>query len=140
LLSILLFSANAAFTQQVWFAPPDNLPRGTRIINQDFPHLFDGSPGWSAQTNVFVLAPHYVEAASEDSLRRVAAFLKLHDIALAIGIGSVQMDNAQRTEGECGFGVEGYTRPNKNHIIFSRLKRIRQAKYRSHFPFEVRYK
>ena len=65
LLSIVLFSANAAFAQQVWFAPPDNLPRGTRIINEDFPHLFDSSPGWSARTNVFVLAPHYVEAASE---------------------------------------------------------------------------
>jgi hypothetical protein len=124
LLPVLLFLTNAAVSQQVWFAPPDNLPRGTRIINHDFPHLFDDSPGWSARTNIFVLAPHYVEAASEDSLRRIAAFLKQHAIALAVGIGSVQMDNAQRTQGECGFGVEGYTRPNKNHIIFSRLKRF----------------
>jgi hypothetical protein len=124
LLSVLFFSTNTTFAQQVWFAPPDNLPRGTRVINQDFPHLFDDSPAWSAKANVFALAPHYVEAASEDSLRRVAAFLKQHNITLAVAIGSVQLDNAQRTEGECGFGVEGYTRPNKNHIIFSRLKRF----------------
>jgi hypothetical protein len=86
--------------------------------------LFDNSPGWSAHPDVFLLSPLFIEAAPEDSLRRAAAFLKQHHIALAVAIGSVQMDNAQRTAGECGFGLEGMTRPNKNHIIFSRLKRI----------------
>jgi hypothetical protein len=37
--------------------------------------------------------------------------------------GTVQTDNEQHVEGECGYRVEGCSRPNKNQIIFSRLKR-----------------
>jgi hypothetical protein len=107
---------------EVWFAPPDNMDRGPRSYNKDFPHLFDPSPAWSARSDVFVLSPLFAEAATEEQAKRVSSFLANHHIGLAVGAGAVQMDNSERTDGECGYGVEGYTRPNKNRIIFSRLK------------------
>jgi hypothetical protein len=120
---LFLSLAVSAVAEEVWFAPPDNMDRGPHSYNKDFPHLFDPSPAWSMRADVFVLSPLFAEASTEEPAKRVTGFLKDHHIALAVGIGAVQMDNAQRTDGECGYGVEGYTRPNKNHIIFSRLKR-----------------
>jgi hypothetical protein len=121
--ALFLLLAGSAAAEEVWFAPPDNMDRGARSYNKDFPQLFDPSPAWSARADVFVLSPLFAEAATEEQAKRVAGFLADHHIALAVGIGAVQMDNAQRTDGECGYGIEGYTRPNKNRIIFSRLKR-----------------
>jgi hypothetical protein len=45
-----------ALAQEIWFAPPDNQPRGNRFQNQDFPHLFENHPAWSVRTDVFVLS------------------------------------------------------------------------------------
>jgi hypothetical protein len=47
-----------------------------------------------------------------------------HHIALAVGIGAAQMDNENPVPGECGFGVEGMNRPNRNAIYFKRLKSL----------------
>jgi hypothetical protein len=110
--------------QKIWFAPPDNLDRGARTYNHDFPGLFDASPAWSARADVFVLSPKFTAEATQESGDRVAGFLASHHIALAVSTGAVQMDNAQPTPGECGFGVEGYSRPLKNQIIFARWKRF----------------
>jgi hypothetical protein len=120
---LLISFATAVMAEEVWFAPPDNLDRGPRSYNKDFPSLFDESPAWSARADVFVLSPKFTEEASEQMQKRISSFLEKRHIALAVGIGAVQMDHVERTEGECGLGVEGYTRPNKNQIIFSRLKR-----------------
>ncbi len=115
-----------AFSQEVWFAPPDNLQRGARPrANEDFPHLFDPSPAWSMRADVFVISPLMgTPAGPEDTLRGINAFLAQHHMALAVGIGAAQMDNANPVPGECGFGVEGMSRPNRNAIEFKRLKQL----------------
>ena len=120
---LLIAGAASASAQEVWFAPPDNMDRGARTFNHDFPQLFESQPAWDGKSDVFVLSPKFTAEASEEDTKRVTSWLAAHHIALAVGAGTVQTDNAQPVEGECGYGVEGYTRPNKNQIIFSRLKR-----------------
>src|ERR1700730_6949823 len=97
--------------------------RQSAAINQDCPQLFDPSPAWSAQTDVFVISPLMGSVVGPgDALQKTNAFLAAHHIALAVGIGAAQMDNADRTPGECGFGVEGLNRPGRNAAGFKRLK------------------
>jgi hypothetical protein len=114
--------------QQVWFAPNDNLARGPnrdRYLNRDFPHLFDSSPAWEANTDVFVISPMMGSTVGPaDQLDRINGFLAERHIALAVGIGAAQVDNANPVPGECGFGVEGMARPNRNAITFKRLKSL----------------
>jgi hypothetical protein len=123
----LSLSSAIASAQEIWFAPPDNLPRGSRFQtlpqNEDFPHLFDNNPTWSVKTDVFAISPMMGSNVSpEDTLRNINAFLTKHHIALAVGIGAAQTDNVDPVPGECGFGVEGMNRPNRNSIYFKRLK------------------
>jgi hypothetical protein len=98
---LFLLLAGSAAAEEVWFAPPDNMDRGARSYNKDFRQLFDPSPAWSARADVFVLSPLFAETATEEQAKRVSGFLADHHIALAVGIGAVQMDNAQQTDGEC---------------------------------------
>jgi hypothetical protein len=112
-----------ALAQEVWFAPPDNLPRGNKIGNEDFPHLFDNNPAWSVKTDVFVVSPMMGSTISPvPMLHNINAFLVQRHIALAVGIGAAQTDNVNPVPGECGFGVEGMTRPKRNASDFKRLK------------------
>ncbi|MBB6248482.1 hypothetical protein [Rhodanobacter sp. A1T4] len=115
-----------ALAQQVWFAPPDNLQRGTKPpINQDFPHLFDPSPAWGVQADVFLISPFLGSVAGpEATLRTINAFSTRHHMAFAVGIGAAQVDNENPVPGECGFGVEGMNRPKRNAITFKRLKSL----------------
>jgi hypothetical protein len=112
--------------EQIWFAPPDNLQRGNKPpTNEDFPRLFDPSPAWSARTDIFVISPLMGSVVGpEDALRGINAFLVQRHIALAVGIGAAQVDNANPTPGECGFGVEGMNRPTRNASGFKRLKQL----------------
>jgi hypothetical protein len=109
LLSTGMASASA---EDVWFAPPDNMDRGARTFNHDFPQPFEPLPAWDGKTDGFVLSPKFAADASEEDIKRVISWLAGRHIALAVGAGAVQTDNAQRVDGECGYGVEGYTRPN----------------------------
>jgi hypothetical protein len=120
---LLSFTAQA---QEVWFAPPDDLQRGVKPpSNLDFPHLFDSSPTWSMQTSVFVISPLMGSVVGpEDMLRRINAFLDQRHIALAVGVGTAQTDNVNPVPGECGYGIEGMTRPNRNASTFNRLKKL----------------
>ena len=89
--------------QQVWFAPPDNLLRGTLLLNEDFPLLFTKPAEWSevaSHISVFGLNPYYVDHASEVDLRRILAFLSARHIPLSVGILSLPVEG-------CGRGVEG---------------------------------
>jgi hypothetical protein len=115
-----------AHAQEIWFAPQDNLQRGTNPAkNYDYPQLFDPSPAWSAQADVFVISPLMGSVVGpEEALHKTNAFLAAHHIALAVGIGAAQLDNADRTPGECGFGVEGYNRPGRIAADFKRLKQL----------------
>lgn len=123
---VVLAAPIIAPAQQVWFAPPDNLQRGANpATNDDYPQLFDTSPAWSVHTDVFVISPLMGSVVGpEEALRKTNAFLATRHIALAVGIGAAQIDNADRTPGECGFGVEGLNRPGRNAAGFKRLKQL----------------
>jgi hypothetical protein len=125
ILFLLSLSFNGA-AQEVWFAPVDNLHHGLNpATSDDFPHLFDSSPAWGVKADVFVISPIMGSVIGpEDMLRDINAFLGEHHIALAVGIGAAQMDNVNPVPGECGFGVEGMNRPNRNAINFKRLKQL----------------
>jgi hypothetical protein len=122
LLITLLASASA---EEVWFAPPDNMDRGARTFNHDFPHLFDRNPAWDAKIDVFKISPKMGSTIGPaEQLTRINAFLKDRHIALAVDVGAMQVDNANPVPGECGYGVEGMVRPGRNAIQFRRLKQL----------------
>jgi hypothetical protein len=122
---VAVLSVNA-YAQQLWFAPPDSFQRGDRPpTNRDFPQLFDASPAWSAKADVFLISPFLGSVSGpEDTLRKINAFVAQHHMALAVGIHAAEMDNANPVPGECGYGVEGLNRPNRNAINFKRLKSL----------------
>jgi hypothetical protein len=59
-----------------------------------------------------------------EGLNRINTFLKGRRIALAVSIGAALMDNLNPVPGECGFGVEGMSRPGRNAADFRRLKQL----------------
>ena len=121
----LAFAARPAAAQQVWFAPPDNMDRGARTFNHDFPGLFDEKPAWDPKIEVFKISPKMGSTIGPaDQLTRINAFLKERHIALAVSIGAMQVDNANPVPGECGYGVEGMVRPGRNVVQFKRLKQL----------------
>ena len=129
LLSVAVLSfAHAAGAAEIWFAPNDNIRRGAAheiVLNEDFPHLFDDNPAWSARTDVFQISAMMANGAgSEEDLRRIAGFLKQRHIKLATGVHATLTENAKPVAGECGTAVEGAGRPGQNELIFRRLKRI----------------
>jgi hypothetical protein len=124
--SLLLITGMAgAAAQEVWFAPPDNLDRGARTFNHDFPQLFEPQPAWDAKIDVFKISPKMGSTVGPaDQLTRINAFLKDRHIALAVSVGAMQVDNANPVPGECGYGVEGSVRPGRNAMEFKRLKEL----------------
>jgi hypothetical protein len=124
----LLFPGRIVLAQQVWFSPNDDLGRGPnrdRYLNHDFSHLFDPSPSWDAKTDVFGISPMMGSTVGPaDELKRINTFLVGRHIALAVGTGTVTMDNPGPVPGECGFGVEGLIRPGRNAGSFRRLKQL----------------
>lgn len=125
--AVLAF-APAAGAAEIWFAPNDDLRRGAAhdiVLNEDFPHLFDDDPTWSARTDVFQISAMMANGAgSEDELRRIASFLKQRHVKLATGVHATLTENAKPVEGECGNAVEGAGRPGQNELIFRRLKKF----------------
>jgi hypothetical protein len=125
LMLCLVFATSPVAAQQVWFAPPDNLDRGARTFNHDFPQLFDANPAWDPKIDVFKISPKMGSTVGPaEQLNRINAFLKDRHIALAVSIGAMLLDNRDPVPGECGFGVEGSNRPGRNTIEFQRLKQL----------------
>ncbi len=102
---------------EIWFAPGDNLARGGRVLDSDFPHLFDEPPSWDTKIDVFQLTPFYARTAPDADLLRIQAFLNRHGIALAVATQPMQVS------GECDMG-EGRSPPGLNLALFRRLKRL----------------
>jgi hypothetical protein len=125
---VLLASAQVAGAVELWFSPNDNLPRGANrnvILNEDYPHLFDDSPQWSARIDVFHFSPMMAGPnGPEEELSRINAFAERRHIKLAAGVDATLLDNPKPVAGECGPGIEGMMRPGQNLAIFRRLKRI----------------
>jgi hypothetical protein len=113
-LAALMLPAQA---REIWFAPPDNLPREAKTVAEDFPSLFAEPPSWNTKIDVFQVTPYYATRAGDEDLKRVAAFLAKRGIALAVAVQSTQITD------ECGMG-EGRVRPKVNGAIFRRLHRL----------------
>ena len=103
--------------EEIWFAPADSLPRGTKQLDQDFPKLFDEPPAWKTDIDVFPIAPYFAERASDEDLLHISHFLNRHHIALAVAVQPMQIEN------ECAPG-EGRTRRGSNLRIFHRLRKL----------------
>jgi hypothetical protein len=118
LLGVLRHPATA---EELWFAPPDDLPRANgHVYGPDFKELFHTPSQWQdvlAKISVFELTPRYAMVGSEQDLVQIFEFLHQHHIALAIGM---QMVNAQN----CGTNVEGMTGPGRAAAIAARIKRL----------------
>jgi hypothetical protein len=115
---VLFGMARGALAQQVWFAPTDNLPRGPKLFNQDFPALFNEPPVWNTRVDVFQITPFYALRATDADLLRIAEFLTRHHIALAVGVHATQV-----VDGECELG-EGLTRRGVSLAMFRRLRKL----------------
>lgn len=107
----------AATAREIWFAPPDNLPRQVKAVAADFPALFTEPPPWNTRIDVFQLTPYYAARANDGDLRHIAAFLTKPRITLAVAVQSMQITD------ECGMG-EGRVRPRVNGAILRRLHRL----------------
>jgi hypothetical protein len=108
---------HAAAATEVWFAPPDNLPRGSKQFNRDFPELFVEPPPWNTHVDVLQIPPYYAAKAKDEELLNVAGFLIRHHIDLAVGVQPVQINE------ECS-PTEGLTHPKENFGIFRRLRHL----------------
>jgi hypothetical protein len=107
-----------ARAQDIWFAPPDDLPRGAKIFNRDFPQFWTSPDQWKATAShisVFGLNPYYAAVAPEEKLKAISAFLKAKHIALSVGMQSLPVEG-------CGQNVEGMTRAGVPGSIARRLK------------------
>ena len=127
----LLTMSPATALPEIWFAPPDNMPRFGIVPMADFPRLFDPEPAWLralSHVHVFSLGSFYIQRAPEADLRRVLGFLEAHRIALDVGLQALPSE-------DCGQGVEGITPSVKEPIAVARRLRQMGANVRS-FSFD----
>jgi hypothetical protein len=111
----------SAQNQQIWFAPPDNLPRGEKVFGPDFDDLFSPGARWDgalSQVDVFQINPRYSFASSEPSLKHVLDFIGQRHIKLAVAAQAVTK------RADCGTGLEGMTPENGVAPIMRRLKKL----------------
>jgi hypothetical protein len=117
---LLVFLNWQAKAQEIWFAPPDDLPRGAKIFSDDFSRLWTAPEEWTfaaSHISVFVLSPYYASVGLEDNIKAISLFLTSRHIALAVGIQSLPVDG-------CGQGVEGMTKAGQPGNVARRLKRL----------------
>jgi hypothetical protein len=121
LLILALVTETPAAAEEVWFVPPDDLPRFGRVAMADYPQLFDPDAKWASaasRINVFGLTPYYVLRAPEAELRRVLDFLASRRIALNVALQALPAEN-------CGEGVEGIVTTVKEPLsVAQRLKEL----------------
>jgi len=92
-----------AASEELWFAPQDNLVRFGKRSNEDFPRLFDKASEWpkaASHTKVIDLTSFYFMRAADPDLRATLDYLGAHRIALNVSILALPAEN-------CGRGVEG---------------------------------
>jgi hypothetical protein len=131
LLVLALVSAHPATAEEIWFAPPDELPRFGQVAMADYPQLFEPDAKWAlaaSRINVFSLDPFYVLRAPEAELRRVLSFLAAHHIALNVGLQALPAEN-------CGHDVEGIVSTVKEPLSVAQRLRTLNAEVSS-FSFD----
>jgi hypothetical protein len=109
-----------ATAQEIWFVPPDNLPRGTKLMNEDFDSLWNDPQSWpfaASHTAVFSINPYYAAVTPAEKIQNINQFLSAHHIGLAVGMQSLPVEG-------CGLGIEGTTKAGAPGVIARRLKRF----------------
>jgi hypothetical protein len=109
---------------QIWFAPVDPIADyGERKGQSDFMRLFADPAAWPdslATINVIQLYSQFIDQASDDQLRTVFAFLKAHEIGLAVETWVLHPG-----ANGCGTGLEGYLpRPDLPARFAARIKAL----------------
>jgi len=118
---LALLVGSSATAETIWFAPPDNLPRGEQVFGPDFDDLFSPNARWDgalSHVNVFVITPRYSFASPEQSLARVLDVIGKHRIKLAVAMQAVTK------RADCGTGLEGMTPANGVSPIMRRLRKL----------------
>lgn len=120
-LVLALFIGSPGAAETIWFAPPDNLPRGEKVFGPDFDDLFGPNARWDgalSHVDVFVITPRYSFASPEPSLTHVLDFISQHHIKLAVAMQAVTK------RADCGTGLEGMTPENGVAPIMRRMKKL----------------
>jgi hypothetical protein len=128
---LALISASSVGAEEVWFAPPDDLPRFGQVAMADYPQLFEPNAKWAvaaSRINVFSLDPFYVLRAPETELRKVLRFLASRHIALNVGLQALPAEN-------CGHDVEGIVSTVKEPLSVAQRLRALNAEVSS-FSFD----
>jgi hypothetical protein len=118
---LLLTGIAGASAQELWFAPPDNLPRGDKVFGPDFDDLFSPGTRWDgalARVEVFQINPRYSFASPEPNLKRVLDSIGHKQTKLAVAMQAVIK------RADCGTGLEGMAPPNGAAPIMQRMKRL----------------
>ncbi len=122
---LLLLSIGRAHAQapQIWFAPPDDMPRraGQTPGRTGFAELWQPGAPWQQalrHVDVFELNAFYAFHAAPDALRALFGFLRVHHVALATAFGPLYGHDG------CGFNVEGYSAPHMTAAIAKRIAKL----------------
>src|SRR5690348_2283059 len=76
-------TANAA-AEEIWFTPPDNLPRSGKINNEDFPELFTSPFQWREALNklsAFGFNGYFSAGGPQELTKAALSMLRSHGVA-----------------------------------------------------------
>src|SRR6267378_4039911 len=120
-LVLMLAGARPVSAEEIWFVPPDNLPRFGQVAMADYPQLFEPNTKWPlalSRLNVFGLTAYQVLRTPESELRSILNFLASHHITLDVALQGVPAEH-------CGEGVEGIVKTVKEPLsVALRLKQL----------------
>lgn len=122
LVLVAFYGLVPAKAQEIWYAPPDDYPRGDgRILAPDYMDLFRHPGTWSRaakHVSTFVLSEELAGAGPASELKTIFSFLAAHGIKLALGVGMVA-----RTR-PCSEGTEGIEHPGEPLRIATRIAKL----------------
>jgi len=99
----------ASAAPHLWFHPPGPISREKAFhqLDPDFDRLFDAKTTWqqsAARVEVFKFYASHILGSSDVDLKRQVAWLRRHNMAVAVEAGILTIDPTTK----CGGGVEGY--------------------------------
>ena len=116
-------SRAAPVSPQIWLGGVDPVVRSSMDPNgaSDFMDLFEAKAPWeraASQVKVFQASTQFFSKAPDDMLRRLFEDLNRRHIAVASGGLMLSGD------GQCGFGIEGYSAPRQMLAIAKRISKL----------------
>jgi hypothetical protein len=118
---VALFSITPVSAQPIWLAPRGDLPGSGSAGVPDFMDAFQPTAPWMRalpRVNVFVMGERYADTGPDANLRVIFAFLRSHNVALALGLGVLPGQSG------CGRGVEGMISRGNAGRIATRVKSL----------------